>query len=195
MPSRRSGKSDRNGVTTGVTTARWGQSSAGERSEFGRRAALAKVGRGGVRCYKRSGRAVSRRSAVDAALLARIKQQMAWEFDRPGQPEGFPAFPLVPIGRYTSDEFWALERQQLWTKVWVLAGRAEDIAQPWRLLHVRRPGHADPDRARCRRRGAGVLQLLPAPGGAGRAPGQGLGAATCSASTTGGPTTSLAATW
>ena len=67
---------------------------------------------------------------MDAALLARIKEQMAWEFARPAQPEGFPQFPLVPIGRYTSDEFWELERDHLWTKVWVVAGRAEEIPEP-----------------------------------------------------------------
>jgi phenylpropionate dioxygenase-like ring-hydroxylating dioxygenase large terminal subunit len=69
-------------------------------------------------------------NGVDAALLARIKDQMAWEFDRTGPPEGFPAFPRVPVGRYTSDEFFDLETQHLWPKVWVLAGRAEDIPEP-----------------------------------------------------------------
>src|SRR3954471_20182227 len=66
---------------------------------------------------------------MDAALLDSIKAKMAEEFARPGQPEGFPAFHDVPIGRYTTDEFWELEQQHLWNKVWVMAGRAEDLPE------------------------------------------------------------------
>ncbi len=64
---------------------------------------------------------------MDAALLESIKAKMAEEFARPSQPDGFPAFHDVPIGRYTTDEFWELEQQHLWPKVWVMAGRAEDV--------------------------------------------------------------------
>jgi phenylpropionate dioxygenase-like ring-hydroxylating dioxygenase large terminal subunit len=67
---------------------------------------------------------------MDQALLDTIKQRMAWQFAREGQPDGFPAFHPIPIGRYISDEFWELERQHLWTKVWVMAGRAEEIPNP-----------------------------------------------------------------
>src|SRR3954465_1026728 len=67
---------------------------------------------------------------VDAALQERLKSEMAWEFARTGPPEGFPKFPDIPGGRYTSDEFFEVERTQLWTKVWVMAGRAEDVAGP-----------------------------------------------------------------
>ena len=56
-------------------------------------------------------------SPMDAALQERLKAEMAWEFARPGPPAGFPKFPDIPIGRYTSDEFYELERQHLWTKV------------------------------------------------------------------------------
>jgi phenylpropionate dioxygenase-like ring-hydroxylating dioxygenase large terminal subunit len=63
-------------------------------------------------------------------LLERLKAEMAYEFARPGPPDGFPKFPDIPAGRYTSDEFYELEREHLWTKVWVLAGRAEDVAHP-----------------------------------------------------------------
>jgi phenylpropionate dioxygenase-like ring-hydroxylating dioxygenase large terminal subunit len=67
---------------------------------------------------------------MDAALQERLKAQMAWEFARSGPPAGFPKFPDIPIGRYTSDEFFELEREHLWSKVWVMAGRAEDVAEP-----------------------------------------------------------------
>ena len=67
---------------------------------------------------------------MNDALQERIKADMACEFARTGPPEGFPAFPDIPGGRYTSDEFYDLERQHLWPKVWVLAGRAEDAPEP-----------------------------------------------------------------
>ena len=67
---------------------------------------------------------------MDAALQERLKSEMAWEFARTAPPDGFPKFPDIPGGRYTSDEFFELERTQLWTKVWVMAGRAEDVAGP-----------------------------------------------------------------
>lgn len=63
-------------------------------------------------------------------LLDRLKAEMAAEFSRSGPPEGFPRFPDIPAGRYTSDDFWELERLHLWTRAWVLAGRAEDVAEP-----------------------------------------------------------------
>src|SRR5207302_9445789 len=62
--------------------------------------------------------------------IDRMKAEMAWEFARPGPPPGFPPFPDIPVGRYTSEEFYELERRHLWTKVWVMAGRAEEIARP-----------------------------------------------------------------
>ena len=54
---------------------------------------------------------------------------MAWEFARTGPPDGFPEFTDIPGGRYTSEEFFELERRHLWSNVWVLAGRAEDVAR------------------------------------------------------------------
>jgi nitrite reductase/ring-hydroxylating ferredoxin subunit len=65
---------------------------------------------------------------MDAPLIDRIREQMRWEFARTGPPDGFPKFPDIPGGRYTSDDFWQLEREHLWPKVWVLAGRVEDVA-------------------------------------------------------------------
>ncbi|MCU0259826.1 MAG: Rieske 2Fe-2S domain-containing protein, partial [Ilumatobacteraceae bacterium] len=64
---------------------------------------------------------------MDSALLARLEDQMRYEFARTGPPEGFPKFHDIPIGRYVSDEFWELEQRHLWPKVWVLACRAEDV--------------------------------------------------------------------
>lgn len=67
---------------------------------------------------------------MDTALIERLREEMRYEFTRTGPPDGFPTFHDIPSGRYTSDEFWELEREHLWSKVWVLAGRAEDIPNP-----------------------------------------------------------------
>ena len=67
---------------------------------------------------------------MEPDLLDRIKAEMAWEFARTAPPEGFPAFHDIPIGRYVDDRFWELERSHLWPRVWVMAGRSEDIPSP-----------------------------------------------------------------
>lgn len=36
----------------------------------------------------------------------------------------------IPKERYTTREFAELEWQRMWTKVWLMAGRASDIPEP-----------------------------------------------------------------
>ena len=60
-------------------------------------------------------------------LIERLTDEMRLEFARTSPPDGFPHFPDIPVDRYTSDEFLRLEREFLWTKVWVLAGRIDDV--------------------------------------------------------------------
>ena len=60
-------------------------------------------------------------------LVARLTEQMRYEFARTAPPEGFPKFSDIPVERFTSDEFWDLEREHLWPKVWVIAGRVDDV--------------------------------------------------------------------
>lgn len=67
---------------------------------------------------------------MDQALIDRIKEDVRYEFSRSGPPEGFPKFPDIPTGRHTSDEFFALEQEHIWSDVWVLAGREDDVANP-----------------------------------------------------------------
>ena len=63
-------------------------------------------------------------------LMDRIRDDMRYEFSRPGPPEGFPAFPDIPTGRHTSDLFYELEQTHVWPNVWVLAGRENEIPHP-----------------------------------------------------------------
>ena len=67
---------------------------------------------------------------MEQELIDRIKAEVAWEFERKGPPAGFPAFHDIPIGRYVEDEFFKLEREHLWNRVWVMAGRVEDLPEP-----------------------------------------------------------------
>jgi phenylpropionate dioxygenase-like ring-hydroxylating dioxygenase large terminal subunit len=59
--------------------------------------------------------------------MARLKTEMKYEFARTAPPEGFPAFHDIPGERYTSDEFWELEQRHLWSNVWVMAGRTDEV--------------------------------------------------------------------
>ena len=63
-------------------------------------------------------------------LVARLTDEMRYEYSRTAPPDGFPRFPDIPVGRFVSDEFWDLEQRHLWTKVWVIAGRSEDAPNP-----------------------------------------------------------------
>ena len=67
---------------------------------------------------------------MDQALIERIKADMAYEFERTAPPEGFPAFHDIPTQRHVSEDFFRLERERLWPRTWVLAGRAEQIPEP-----------------------------------------------------------------
>lgn len=67
---------------------------------------------------------------MDQDLIARIKEDVRYEFARTGPPEGFPKFPDIPTGRHTRDDFFALEQEHVWSDVWVLAGREDDVANP-----------------------------------------------------------------
>ncbi len=64
-----------------------------------------------------------------AGWAARIRAQMDYEWQREGPPKGFPALPPLPIGRYTDPAFYALEREHVWKKAWLLAGRDEDFPE------------------------------------------------------------------
>lgn len=56
-----------------------------------------------------------------------------------GTPAGKAADPelgtaIIPADRYFSHEFMQLEWDHIWSKVWLLAGRSDDIAQPGQYI-------------------------------------------------------------
>ncbi len=75
-----------------------------------------------------------------AAWAERIRLDMDYEWQREGPPEGFPALPPIPTGRYTDPDFFALERDRLWRRSWLLVGREEDFEGPGSFRCFERTG-------------------------------------------------------
>ncbi len=71
---------------------------------------------------------------------------------------------IIPKERYVSQEFFDLEMERLWPRVWQMACREEEVPQCGRLprVHHRRP--VDPGHPERPRHHPGLLQHLPAPG-------------------------------
>ena len=65
-----------------------------------------------------------------AAWAESIRAQMAYEFERTAPPDAFPSLPPLPTGRYTDPDFFALERDRLWSRTWLLVARDEDFDGP-----------------------------------------------------------------
>ena len=112
------------------------------------------------------------RSPVDSQKIAEVKRGFEEEFarsERGEHPADFPALPELPVGRYTSPDFYAAERQGLWPRSWLLAGHVDewpDIGSfklwdraGWPVLLVR--GKDGVIRAffnSCRHRGGGLVR-------------------------------------
>ena len=75
-----------------------------------------------------------------AAWATRIREQMRFEHARDAPPEGFPSLPPIPTARYIDPEFFALEREHLWRKSWLLAAREEDLEAPGSFRRFDRSG-------------------------------------------------------
>ena len=70
-------------------------------------------------------------SRLDPSVWAtRIRAQIEFERKRTAPPEGFPNLSPLPTGRYTDPDFYALEREWVWKKTWLLVGRDEDFEGP-----------------------------------------------------------------
>lgn len=98
-----------------------------------------------------------------------LKRRMAYERDRAGTPPGFPVFPLIPGGRYLSEDFAALERTHVFGKSWLLAGHLDELPEPGSYKSWDRTGwpvvliHQDDGAVKafhnvCRHRGAVVAR-------------------------------------
>jgi phenylpropionate dioxygenase-like ring-hydroxylating dioxygenase large terminal subunit len=68
--------------------------------------------------------------SMSAQEISRLRGIMEYEASRTAPPEGFPALPDLPGGRYTDPRFFALEQAHIWRKSWLLAGHIDEIPEP-----------------------------------------------------------------
>ena len=59
-----------------------------------------------------------------------LRQLMEYEAARTEPPEGFPALPDLPGGRYTDPRFFELEKEHVWRRSWLFAGHIDQIPEP-----------------------------------------------------------------
>ncbi len=106
-------------------------------------------------------------------IVTNLKARMQAELDRAdagsGPPNDFPSLPPLAPGRYTSQEFFDLEMEHLWGKVWLYAGHVAQIPNqgdyvlldiPWATIFMVR-GKDDQIRAFynvCQHRGAPLVR-------------------------------------
>jgi phenylpropionate dioxygenase-like ring-hydroxylating dioxygenase large terminal subunit len=65
------------------------------------------------------------------ATLKTVGKAVEFEMQRRNTPpEGFPALPEVPGGRYTRQDFYDLEKQAVWPKSWICAGLETSVGKP-----------------------------------------------------------------
>jgi nitrite reductase/ring-hydroxylating ferredoxin subunit len=105
---------------------------------------------------------------VDTGFVERTKSQIAYEFARTAPPEGFPALPDLPLGRYLDESLWQAERTDVFGRGWIFAVHDSELvgAGAYRTLDLAgRPivmvRGADTVRAlhnACRHRGAPVVR-------------------------------------
>lgn len=68
---------------------------------------------------------------MNPTTLATIEAAIQYETQRQAcPPEGFPALPEVPGGRYTRQDFFELEKQAVWRQSWVCVGLEAEVNNP-----------------------------------------------------------------
>jgi phenylpropionate dioxygenase-like ring-hydroxylating dioxygenase large terminal subunit len=77
---------------------------------------------------------------MDAATVERLKDAMRLEAERDAPPEGFPALPVIPGGRYTDPSFLALEDGHLWRKAWLYACHIDELPETGSFQLFKRTG-------------------------------------------------------
>jgi len=106
---------------------------------------------------------------MDAALETTIRSRMAEEKERTDPPVDGIEVPPIPVGRYYDPEFFALEKAHIWSRSWLFAGHASQVAETGAYLRFERSGspivivRGEDDVIRafynsCRHRGAPVVR-------------------------------------
>lgn len=69
-----------------------------------------------------------------------LEVKFADERARTAPPADFRLPKELPTGRYTSQQFWDLEQKYFWPKMWVCAGREEQVRAPGDYLQFQKLG-------------------------------------------------------
>jgi phenylpropionate dioxygenase-like ring-hydroxylating dioxygenase large terminal subunit len=75
---------------------------------------------------------------MDQAFIERIQAQTAYEFARTAPPDDFPKLPDLPLGRYTDERIWQLEREHVFGRNWLFTVHASELpgAGDYRTIDV-----------------------------------------------------------
>ncbi len=77
---------------------------------------------------------------MEIAFINKLKAGMDYERNRQTPPEGFPALPAIPAGRYTDPEFLVLEDKYLWKKSWLYACHIDQLPEPGSFILWKKTG-------------------------------------------------------
>jgi nitrite reductase/ring-hydroxylating ferredoxin subunit len=72
--------------------------------------------------------------------LEQLERALAEDMLVMSKPESQPVLPELPTARYTSAEFDALEKQYLWSRTWLCAGRTSQLPNPGDFMVFRKAG-------------------------------------------------------
>ena len=67
-------------------------------------------------------------------------EKVAFEKNRDAYPDGLPALPEIPGGRYFDQAFYDLEMEHLWRKTWVVSGHVSQLPQEGSFITFERLG-------------------------------------------------------
>jgi phenylpropionate dioxygenase-like ring-hydroxylating dioxygenase large terminal subunit len=67
---------------------------------------------------------------MDAAFANEVRNRVHAEKARRSYPEGFPALPPIPAGRYCDPAFFQLERDYVFGRNWLFVAHADELAAP-----------------------------------------------------------------
>ena len=77
---------------------------------------------------------------MDTAFIERVKRNVQYQRERKAPPEGFPAFPPIPGGRYVDPDFLAIEECALWKRSWLYACHIDELPEAGSYLLFRKTG-------------------------------------------------------
>jgi phenylpropionate dioxygenase-like ring-hydroxylating dioxygenase large terminal subunit len=67
---------------------------------------------------------------VEPELAEHLERRLRYTETRPGNPPGFPEFPIISPGRYVDPRYYELEQTHVFRKSWMLAGHLDQLAEP-----------------------------------------------------------------